>query len=190
MNTKQVLVICIWIACFVNLTFVYNNSVFGQMVSDTASAGKIEVKHIEKQNAVVIKLQVPTKEIGSKMTELYSKLFSFIGTKGINPSGSPFAVYYDYNPEGNTTFEVGVPINVVIQGNEEIIYKEYPSMKVISCLSIGPYSNLGSVYGNLMKHIKDNNLQVNGASWEIYLTDPMKEKDPNKYQTLIYFPIK
>src|SRR5271166_2583514 len=175
MNFKQLIEKYLLIGCFLTLTPGFNDRVFGQIVSDSTSSRKIEVKQVEAQNAIVIKLQVPTKEIGSKMTELYTKLFSFIGTKGINPSGAPFAVYYDYNPEGNTTFEVGVPVNVVIQSNEEIIYKEYPSMKVISCLFIGPYDKLGSVYDNLMKYIKDKNLQITGGSWEIYLTDPMME---------------
>ena len=70
---------------------------------------KIEIKHIDAQKALIIKADVPTSEVGPKMGEMYGELFSYLGQNQINPVGPPFAVYYSFDPQGNTIFEAGVP---------------------------------------------------------------------------------
>jgi effector-binding domain-containing protein len=69
------------------------------------------------------------------------------------------------------------------------MYKEYPAMKVLSTLYVGPYKKEGPIYEMMQKYMKDNNLQYTCVPWEFYLT-PQHEKDPNKLQTLIYFQLK
>jgi effector-binding domain-containing protein len=151
---------------------------------------KIEIKQIDAQRAVVIKVTVASSELMNKMGELYGKLFSYLGTNNITPAGPPFAVYYEYNPQGNVTFEAGVPVSATVKDNDEIKYKEYPDMKVVSTLYVGSYDKMASIYESIQKYIKDNNLQQAGATWEIYLTNPQEEQDTSKYQTVIYFPVK
>lgn len=150
---------------------------------------KIEIKHIEAQKALVVKADVPTSEIGPKMGELYGLLFGYLGQNQLQPAGPAFAVYYSFDPQGNTVFEAGVPILAKTKGNGEVFYKEFEGMNAVSTLYIGPYEKMEPVYIALDKFIKDNNLKEKGISWEVYLTDPMAEPDPNKYQTLIYFPV-
>jgi effector-binding domain-containing protein len=42
----------------------------------------------------------------------------------------------------------------------------------------------------LMNIIKKNSITtVIGAPWEVYVTDPMVEKDTAKWQTDIYYPV-
>ena len=151
---------------------------------------KVETKQIDAQKALVIKTTVPTSDIGKTMGELFGKLYGYLGANSIQPAGTAFAVYYEYDPKGNTVFEVGIPIASEAKGNADVTYKEFPAMKTISTLYVGPYEKVGPTYEYLMKYIKDNGLQSSGASWEVYLTNPGQEPDPNKYQTIIYFPIK
>jgi effector-binding domain-containing protein len=163
---------------------------FQSFAQSNTSVPKIEVKDIAAQKALTIRVTAPSSAIMQKMGELYSKLFSHLGANNLQPAGVPFAVYYSYDPKGNTEFEVGVPISSVVTGSDEVKYKEYPAMKVISALHIGPYENVGPVYEAIMKYAKDNKLETQPASWEVYLTDPNTIKDPAKYQTLIYFALK
>lgn len=155
-----------------------------------AKVPKIERKDVAAQKALTIKVAVPSKAIQQKMGELYGKLYSYLGTHNIQPAGVPFAIYYTYDPKGNTEFEVGIPIASAVTGNEEIKFKELPAMKVLAALYVGPYENSGPVYEALMKYAKDNKLETSPAMWEVYLTDPSKETDPAKYQTLIYYVLK
>lgn len=149
----------------------------------------IEIKGIPLQQTIVIKADVHTKDIGSKMGEMYGKLYSFIGQNNIQPSGAPFAVYYSYNPKGNTVFEAGFPITSKINCSDSISYKEFPAMKVVTCLYQGAYENMAPVYTQLQEYITKNKLKSTGVSWEVYLTDPSQIKNPNDNQTIIYFPI-
>ncbi|MBN2610246.1 MAG: GyrI-like domain-containing protein [Bacteroidales bacterium] len=157
---------------------------------DCPAGPKIEVKNIAVQKTLVIKAEVPTSQVGPKMGELYGKLFAYMGQKQVSPSGPPFAVYYSFDPEGNTVFEAGVPVASSIETDGEVKYKEFEAMKVVSTMYVGPYENMMPVYETMQKYVKDYNLKDNGTSWEIYLTDPNAEKDPQKYQTIIWFPVK
>jgi effector-binding domain-containing protein len=124
------------------------------------------------------------------MGELYQQLFSYMGSAQIQPAGPPFAVYYSYEPEGNTVFETGIPVQGKSEGKGEIIYKEYPGMKVVSTLFIGAYEDMGHIYQALENYLKENKLESTGSSWEVYLTDPGEVESPDENKTLIYFPIK
>ena len=172
------------------VTFVLGTLVFGISFGQVAPAPKIEVKQIDAQKAVVIKLKVTAATIVQQMGEAYGKLFSYLGTNSIQPAGSPFSVYYEFNPQGDIVFEAGIPISAAVKGSEEIIYKEFAAMKVVSTLYIGPYEKEAPIYDMLHKYLKDNNLDSTGTPWEVYLTNPAQETDPSKYQTLIYFPLK
>ncbi|HEY4784513.1 MAG TPA: GyrI-like domain-containing protein [Bacteroidales bacterium] len=184
MKTKMsVTGICIALAVMLNTPFKVT-------AQSSPTTPKIEVKEVNAQKALTIKVSVPTNTIGQKMGELYGKLFGHLGENSLQPAGAPFAVYYSFDPNGNTEFEVGVPVSTETKGTDEIKYKEYPAMKVISTLYVGPYEKMGPVYEALKKYAADNKLETQPATWEVYLTDPMKETDTSKYQTLIYYVIK
>jgi effector-binding domain-containing protein len=148
------------------------------------------VKEIDAQKTLVIKANVPSSEIGTKMGEMYGALYAYLQTKGIAPAGAPFAVYYSFDPSGMTEFEAGIPVAEKVEGNENISAKEFPVMKVVSTLYSGAYENMAPVYESLMKYMTDNKLESAGTSWEVYLTDPSLVKDPSENKTLIYFPVK
>jgi effector-binding domain-containing protein len=54
------------------------------------------------------------------------------------------------NPQGNTVFEVGVQVSSAIQGNDEVKYKEFPAMKVVSTLYVGSYENVAPAYETII----------------------------------------
>jgi len=171
------------------LFFMFSNPahVFAQ---EKECKSVIEIKQVEAQKTIVIKADIPTNSIGSAMGKAYEKLFGFLSGNNIVPAGSPFTVYYSFDPIGNTVFEAGVPVNAPVEGNNEITYKEFPAMKVVSTLYKGAYDAMEPVYGEIDKYIKTNGLESTGTSWEVYLTDPNQLKDQNDNQTIVYFPIK
>ncbi len=167
----------------------YIHSVKAQDQANNSNQLNIEVKQIDAQKALVIRADVPTSEVGPKMGEIYGMLFGYIGQNQIDAVGPPFAVYYSFDPQGNTVFEAGVPIDTIAPEYGEIKYKEFEAMKVASTLYTGPYEKMEPVYAAIQKYIKDNKLKEKGTSWEVYLTDPSEAPDPTKYQTLIYYPV-
>jgi len=179
------------ILCFsLSLLLLFPATFFAQEKECTASEPAIEVKQVEAQKTLVVKFDVPSNEVGPAMGKAYEKLFGFLGANSMAPAGPPFSVYYSFNPSGNTVFEAGVPISNTVSGNEEIKYKEFPAMKVVSTQYKGPYDAMEPVYGKLRSYITAKGLETDGTSWEVYLTDPGQITDPKEYQTLIYFPLK
>jgi effector-binding domain-containing protein len=168
---------------------ILNNQLYSQEPGVKADQPVIEIKSIPLQQALVLKAEVPTREIGPKMGEMYAKLFSYAGQNNIQPAGAPFAVYYSFDPQGKTSFEAGFPVTSKINVSDSISYKEFPAMKVVTTLYKGPYENMVPVYTQLQEYIGKNNLKAIGVSWEVYLTDPSQVKSPNDNQTIIYFPI-
>jgi effector-binding domain-containing protein len=163
---------------------------FSQEKADACSTLKFEVKEVKGQKAVVVKMTIASSEVGPKMGEAYGKLFGYLGQNKIQPAGAPFAVYLEFNPAGNTTFEAGVPVTSPIETQGDFIYREYPTMKVLSTLYTGAYEKMAPVYEAIEKYMKDKGLQSTNIAWEIYLTDPKQVKDPGENQTIIYFPLK
>jgi effector-binding domain-containing protein len=165
-------------------------TLFAQEGGCTASGPVIEVKQVESQKTIVIRFDVSSKEIGPAMGEAFGKLFGFLGSNSIAPAGPPFSVYYSYDPAGNTVFEAGVPVSDTVSGNDEIRYKEFPAMKVVTTQFKGPYDAMEPTYGELYKYVSANGLESDGTAWEVYLTDPSQQNEPKENQTLIYMPVK
>jgi effector-binding domain-containing protein len=172
--------------------FVFNaltSELYSQETTVKKDQPVIEIKNIPLQHALVLKAEVSSKDVGPKMGEMYSKLFSYAGQKHIQPSGAPFAVYYSYDPQGKTIFEAGFPVASKVNATDSIAYKEFPAMKVVSTLYTGSYENMVPVYTQLQNYLAANKMKPTGISWEVYLTDPAQVKNPSDNQTLIYFPV-
>ncbi|MBN1597390.1 MAG: GyrI-like domain-containing protein [Bacteroidales bacterium] len=165
-------------------------SLFNLLNAQEVIMTDIEIINVKATKALYLKADVPIQSIGGKMGEMYGKLYGYLGQNKIEPAGYPMAVYYSFDPNGNTLFEALVPISDTITPADEIGYKEYPAMKVVSAKYTGSYDNMAIVYSKIQKYIKENKLETTGVSWEVYLTDPEEIDDPEKNETVIYFPIK
>ena len=157
--------------------------------SKDGGSSKFEIKQVEAVKALVINAETTMQEIGPTMGNIYSQLFSYVESDSIQLAGPPFTVYLSWDPEGTVVFESGLPVAKADAGKDDIVFKEYPAMKVVSTLYKGSYEKMEAVYNEMMEYMKTNNLESTNSSWEIYLTDP-NEVAPEDNQTIIYFPIK
>jgi effector-binding domain-containing protein len=150
---------------------------------------KIEVKELEASKVLAIKATVKSNEVGAKMGELYPRLMKCLNESGIEMTGPPYSKYYTWDPEGETEMEVGIPVSGPAECEEDIEYIELPPSKVVTAMHIGPYEKIGPVYDAIQKYINENGMIIAGAVWEVYITDPNSEPDPEKYKTQVYFPV-
>lgn len=149
----------------------------------------IEVIDIAPQSALIVKAEVLSTEVGQKIGAMYGKLFAYSTANNISMTGAPFAVYYSYDPQGNTSFEAGMPVPYGTKGNDSITFREYPAMKAVCTIFKGSYDSMGPVYSKIQEYLTANKLKSTGITWEIYLTDPATLKDPSENRTMIYFPV-
>ncbi|NBC84081.1 MAG: hypothetical protein GVY19_11990 [Bacteroidetes bacterium] len=166
------------------ISFVFNLSL------NAIEPGEIEVKDMDGMKAVILQATVPSQQIGQKMPEMFGKLYGYLGQHQIQPAGPAFSVYFSYDPEGDTKMAVGAPVGSKVKTEGEFKYREFPKAKAVSTLYKGPYEEMGPVYDELMAYLDKNELSSTGQAWEVYITNPEEVKDPDEYETMIYFTIK
>ncbi|MDP4290679.1 MAG: GyrI-like domain-containing protein [Bacteroidota bacterium] len=128
-------------------------------------------------------------EIGKFFMESYPALAKYISEKGAKSSGPPFALYYKWEND-HFDLDICMPVNKILKGDQSIKSGKLKGGKILTVKYYGPYEGTGRAHAAAMKWIQDNKNKIDGAAREVYVTDPMTEKDPAKVLTLIVYPIK
>lgn len=138
--------------------------------------------------AMVYKTSATMDQMQTKMGEAFGKLMTYCNEQGIKPASAPYAMYYEYDPDQQTVFEVGIPVQEKCKETEEITFKQIPEQKAVMAKHTGAYESIYITYNTIQKFMNEQNLKISGPPWEVYLTDPDRVKDQSKWETLVYFP--
>lgn len=130
-------------------------------------------------------------DIGYKMAQNYGAIESDMNELGLsNMEMPPGAIFYNDNPK-NFIFECIIPINkmpaknpknstvVILEATRALVFNYY-----------GPYDKMTNAYAEIKKYMNQNKLEQGGPVREFYLSDPTVEKDPSKWLSKIYVPVK
>ena len=145
-----------------------------------------EVKEQPTQQTLSIRTRAAVQDLPQLFGEGYGKIGQYLGKLGEQPIGPAFAAYYNMDME-NLDVEFGFPVARPLPGQTDIKSGEIPGGRVVTCLHIGPYSEMEPAYNALAKWMEDNGYEGTGVSYELYLNDP-RETPPA--QTQIIFPLK
>lgn len=149
----------------------------------------MEIKEIEAQKYISIRESFTDKSIiAEKMGIAYGELMAFLGKKEIKPTGSPIAIYHKFSQD-TIEMESAFPIVEECEVEGRLNITEISAGTVAMTTHWGDYNLLEKTYELIEIWLKENNKTVVGSPWEIYVNDPQMEKDTNKWQTDIYFPI-
>jgi effector-binding domain-containing protein len=131
-----------------------------------------------------------TAEIGQKLGVAYGSIMQCAEKcKMGEMAGAPMAFYASQEPP--FAFEAAVPYRVQCPHPEKGIYTiELKAGKAAVAHYFGPYEEMAPAYEALVKWLTDHKKVANGKPYEVYIGDPMIEKDPYKVQTDIYMPFK
>jgi effector-binding domain-containing protein len=156
----------------------------------TGRTGKIEETNFEGLHAIAIKEECPDKKIIDKMLKTFFVLRKHLKANSMEITNPPFVIYHASEKENHTIIECAIPINgkIVELDNMKII--ELPASKTIMATHFGHYNTVKTTSDALQVYIQENNIEVTGSRFEIYITDPMKEPDSRKWETKVYYPIK
>ena len=126
--------------------------------------------------------------IGQKLGEGYGRIGQAMGKQGLNMAGAPSAFYYS---ESSTGFDmdIAIPVDKPGKADGQVKPGEVKAGKVAMVRFYGPYEKTGDGHAAIHAYLGANNLQIAGAPWESYVTDPMMEKDTMKWETDIYYPL-
>jgi len=145
---------------------------------------KCEFTEIRSQACLSIRLRTSAAERSDVFSRGYGAIAQYMQECKVEPAGCPFAIYYNLDMRG-LDVEFGFPVSGSVSGNDDIQPGKTPGGKSVTCLYIGPYSDVGSSYRALTEWIKDNGYEAAGIAYEVYLNDPIATP-PEKLKTQVY----
>jgi len=149
---------------------------------------QFQVRNVSPQYALVLKGKTSLQNIGQDMGSMYDKVYGYMGTKKISPTGSPIALYYsDPGPEWEIGVAVPVPEGTVGQGAIESTTLH--GGRMVSTMHIGPYEKLSESWNALSDWMKNSKYIPAGPGREVYLLCPPQQSDPTKFQTELLWPV-
>ena len=160
---------------------------------------KPEISHRAAQPYAAIRMQVAI-PFGELLVPAWDKVYGWLAAQGV-AGGASIIRYLTTDMSTKLDIEVGALIDKLIPGNEEIITGTIPAGQFATLLYTGPYEGDGVYQANvaIVEWARQNNVvwkttHIDGVEWwdarlEIYLSDPDKEHDPEKYQTELAFQV-
>ncbi len=152
---------------------------------------KIEEKVMPEQTVLLIRDSAGPKTYEKVFSKGFGEIMQFTKANKINVTGPPFAVYLKYDTVTMfSVMDMGIPVDKADKGKGRIRVEKIPAGNAVVAYYFGPYDKTGPTYNALHQYCKESGKISTGGPWEIYVTDPMTEKDPMKVETDIVFPVK
>jgi effector-binding domain-containing protein len=149
---------------------------------------KFQVKNVSPQYVLLLKGKSSMQNVGQVMGSMYGKIYAYLGTKKINPTGPPIALYYSGpGPEWKIGVAVPVPEGTVGEGAVQPI--TLPGGKMVSTMHIGPYEKMRESWSALSDWINNSEYYPAGPGLEVYLVGPPQETDSTKFRTELLWPV-
>lgn len=154
----------------------------------TTAMYKVEEVETPSMFVMTMRKTVKTSEIGQTLGELYGMIGEKVKAQKLEMAGPVFAIYHSYSPD-TLTLEAGVQINKPGKTEGMVNAYEMPAGKAAFVDYYGAYEGTEPVYAAINEWASANGKKLIRAPWEVYVTDPMMEKDTAKWNTKIYYPV-
>lgn len=126
--------------------------------------------------------------VSAQMAKMYGELETILKKANVTVTGYPFAIYPSFS---NESMDMICAMPVAADAKLPAKYKveTIRSGSAIKGIYKGDYTNLMALHLELDKYLQYKGLTMNGAPMEVFVTDPMLEKDTAKWITEVYYPI-
>jgi len=138
---------------------------------------------------VAIISQITMPDIPAVLPPLIPKVFIWLKNKDITPAGGAFFRYLEMNGK-IMQVAVGFPVAEPVAGDNGVLAGSFPAGKYVLVRYQGPYSNLYQAHTTLENWTKNQDIQTYGPHAEFYITDPVREPNPEKWLTEIVRMVK
>jgi effector-binding domain-containing protein len=127
--------------------------------------------------------------VSNQMAKMYTTLESILQKAKTLPNGHPFCIFPAYS-ETSMDMVCAVPVSPDAKLPSKYPIQQTPGGKVVKAIHKGSYDNLETAHKEIATYIDFKKLEIAGAPWEVYVTDPMAEADTSKWVTEVYYPVK
>jgi effector-binding domain-containing protein len=147
----------------------------------------VHLQRIEPFSYISITDSCAWNNVTQLMEDSYNELLVFGAKAGIDMTGRPVAVYHKLGEE-QVVLEMGIPVNEKIPVAGRVQYKTMPGGDNAVANYYGAYDTLEDGHNAIQQWLIRYRRKVTGYPWEMFVTDPAAEPDPNKWLTRIYYP--
>ncbi len=149
---------------------------------------KVNLQHIESFSYISITDSCAWKDVSAHMKSLYNELLIFMAKSGITVTNRPITIYHKLS-EKKVVYEVGIPIDGEVVPTGRIQEKTMQAGNNVVADYYGSYDTLEDGHNAIQQWLMRYRRKVTGYPWEMYVTDPAIETDPNKWLTRIFYPV-
>jgi effector-binding domain-containing protein len=153
---------------------------------------RIESKIMEEKMVLLVRDSASMKTYEQVFGKAYGEIGAFMKANNLKQNGASFAIYLKYDTATSfAVMDIGAPVDKPVEkGKGRVRYEKIPPQEVMIAHYFGPYDKMAKAYWVLSQSIKEAGKHETAGPWEVYISNPMTEKDPAKLQTDIMFPVK
>ena len=155
----------------------------------TLTTTKPELRTIRAQPIAMIPITTTMSGIPDELGSAYQELGSAIREVGVEIVGPPFARYLQIGPD-TVRLEAGFPVARPFSVGGRIAMSTLPKGDVAVVMHIGPYDRMETTYAALTTWVAERGREPAGAPWEVYLSDPAAEPNPETWRTEVFLPLR
>ena len=152
---------------------------------------RMEDTTIPEQVTLVIIDSAGIKDYEKVMGRAYMEIFKYLKSSGLKQTGPPFSICLKWDSvTKSSVMKIGIPVDKEGKNKDRIKAEKIPAQNAVMAYYFGPYDKIEPAYDALEQYCREAGKEMTGGPWEIYISDPMTEKDPMKLETRILFPVK
>lgn len=150
---------------------------------------KIEAVIVQAINYLSVHDTSTMSQISQKLGADYGLIQQAMVKQKLNMAGYPFAFYFNKPEDEKIVMEPGLPVDKPGKDDGSVKAGSLKAGNAVVAHYFGAYHDIGKAHNAIDQWLLANNKTATGAPWEVYITDPMVEKDSSKWQTDVYYPV-
>ena len=136
----------------------------------------------------VVRDQVEPDNLRDFFDTSFSMLAETLSTQGISIAGPAFGLYRD-TTDDVVDLEIGYPTESEVRPEGDVTPGSLPAGRVARVVHQGNFDGLGASWQQLRAWMDENGLTPRSMRWEVYVTEPSPDMDPDELRTELNAPV-
>jgi effector-binding domain-containing protein len=136
----------------------------------------------------VVRGQVEPDNLRDFFDTSFSTLAETLSTQGISIAGPAFGLYRD-TTDDVVELEVGYPTDGEVRPDGDVTPASLPAGRVARVVHQGNFDGLDASWQQLRAWMDENGLRPRSMWWEVYVTEPSPDMDPDELRTELNAPV-
>ncbi|MUL41730.1 AraC family transcriptional regulator [Streptomonospora sp. PA3] len=161
------------------------------MQQPTSEAGEFEPRIVSAQPAAtaVIRGTVEMADLESFFDHSFTTLPQAIAAQGANITGPAFGLYHGEVADP-VDIEVGFPIDRQVEPQGDVVPSTLPAGRVARMTHAGAFDGLSVSWERLSTWVDEQGLVPAGFLWEVYVTEPSPDMNPDDLRVELNVPLR